>query len=146
MRSEFLCNFSYDSNTVKLNIRKSRPSYVVFLSILHNLRTSNTNSKKYLYGPISFNLVLVLARVVSLPWRTVTQSCQIGLFEATFFIPICYSPWSAGSRAALVIVSHYPPRQNSELIETDLWVRLRPLTHHTHPTSCSKGTDTTPCQ
>ena len=51
------------------------------------------------------------------------------------WVCVCYSPWSGGSRARLVIVSYYSPRKSSELIETDLWVRLRPLTHQTPPLS-----------
>ena len=55
-----------------------------------------------------------------------------------------YSPWPGISRAGFVIVSHY--HYSSELIETNLWIRLKPYTHHTSSSSCSRGTVTTPCQ
>ena len=56
---------------------------------------------------------------------------------------LCYSPRSGGSRDGPVIVSHYPPWRSSMLIET---LRLRPLTHHTPSSPCSRETVTTPCQ
>ena len=67
--------------------------------------------------------------------------CDIGTFSTE--PPQCYSPSYGGSRAALTIVCYYPFRKNSsELIEADLWVRLRPFTHHTHTSLCSRGTVT----
>ena len=62
-------------------------------------------------------------------------------YRKHFFLCVCCSLWSGGSRAGLVIISYYLLRESSaELIETNLWVRLRPLTHHTLPSPCSSGT------
>ena len=68
-------------------------------------------------------------------------------YRKHFFLCVCCSLWSGGSRAGLVIISYYLLRESSaELIETNLWVRLRPLTHHTPPSPRSRGTVNTPCQ
>ena len=46
---------------------------------------------------------------------------------------------NTGTRAELVIFRYYSPRKRSELIETDLWGRLKPLTHYTPSSPCSSG-------
>ena len=60
--------------------------------------------------------------------ETRTRACQVTGQDVTTILSyqtVCYSPLSGGSRAWVVIVSHYPPRRNSEFIETHLWVRMR---------------------
>ena len=61
-------------------------------------------------------------------------------------VRIVCSPWSEGSRAGLVIVSHYLPQRSSELINTNLQVWLTPLIYYTPSSPCSRETVTTPCQ
>ena len=59
---------------------------------------------------------------------------------------VCNSPWSGGSRAGFIIVTYYPPWKSLQLIEMDLWVTLRLLTHHTPPSLCSRVKVTSPFQ
>ena len=105
-----------------------------FLGVWHV--NTNRHAKK---TPFSRITSLVFKQYIERSRKQIDICVCVRVFLCVCF---CYSLWSGGSRAGLVIVNHHPPWRNSELIETDLWVRLRPLTHHTHPSPCSRGTVT----
>ena len=48
-------------------------------------------------------------------------------------MPGCYSPWSGGSHAGLVIASHYPPQKSSELIGVSKAMGKAETSHTSHP-------------
>ena len=134
----FIYYFSINKSTAQLQFFLTLVNYILFIST--PLFLSSHIHSLIVYIILSF---FELFFIHSLPCFIHFNLCSFSLSIKPLFIFFYFIKWNV---CAGLVISHCRTRKSSEFKEIDLWVRLRTLIYHTHPSLCFRMTVTAPCQ